>query len=129
MIACFKVADNFLLTGSLNRKFIVKVRTFSSAKAIDMENDITRTKRAFHPGLHVLHVGTNDLTLDDTPKKVTEHTVNIATFLKIENNTVLISNIIPRGNNKKEKQKQLANHWLTSANRKKYLSYIMAILA
>ena len=79
------------------------MRPFSLAKTSDMEYYITPTKRDFDPGIYILHVGTNDLTLNDTPEEITEHIVNIATSLKTENNTVVISNIVPRGDSKKEK--------------------------
>ena len=39
-----KDVDGYLLKGSINRKFIVKVRPFSSAKTIDLE-DYTRTTK------------------------------------------------------------------------------------
>ena len=95
--------DRYLLTGSLNRKHIVKVRPFSSAETSDVEYYITPTKRDFDPGIYILHVGTNYLTLEDTPEEITEQIVNIVTSLKIENNSVVISNIVPRGDSKKEK--------------------------
>ena len=55
------------------------------------------------PGIYILYVDTNDLTLNDTPEEITEYIVNIATSLKTENNTVVTSNIVPRGDSKKEK--------------------------
>ena len=102
-----KDVDGYLLAGSLNRKHIVKVRPPSSAKTSDMEYYITPTKRDFDSGIHILHVGTNDLTLDDTPEEITEHIVNIATSLKTENDTVVISNIVPRVDSKKENAEAL----------------------
>ena len=122
-----KDVDGYLLTGSLNRKYIVKIRPFSSAKTSDMEYYITPTKRDFDPGIYILHVGTNDLTLNDTPKEITEHIVNIAPSLKTENNTVEISNIVPRGDSKKGKAEavnkllvrlQLTNHGNISMKRR-----------
>ena len=98
-----KDVNGYLLTGSLNRKYIVKVRLCSSAKTSDKAYYITTTKRDFDPGIYILHVGTSDLTLDDTPEEITGHIVNIATSLKTDNNTVVISNIVPRGKNKKGK--------------------------
>ena len=86
----------YVLTGSLNRKYIVKVRPFSSVKTSDMEYYITPTKRDFDPG-------TYDQTLGDTPEEITEHSVNIATSLKTENSAAMISNIVPRGDSRKEK--------------------------
>ena len=40
-----KDVNGYLLTGSINRKFIEKVRPFSSAKIIEMENYTKPTKR------------------------------------------------------------------------------------
>ena len=77
-----KDVDGYLLAGSLNRKYIVKIRPFSSAKTSDMEYCITPTKRDFDPGIYILHIGTNDLTLNGTPEEITEHILNIATSLK-----------------------------------------------
>ena len=50
-----------------------------------------------------MHVGTNDLILEDTLEEITKHILNIATFLKAKNKTVVISNIVPCGDSKKEK--------------------------
>ena len=44
-----------------------------------MECYITPKKRDFDQGIYILHVGTNDLTLDDITEKITEHIVNIGT--------------------------------------------------
>ena len=44
-----KDVGGYLLTGSLNKKFIVKVRPFSSAKAEDMYDYLKPTKRDFDP--------------------------------------------------------------------------------
>ena len=62
-----KDVDGYLLTGFINKKFIVKVRPFSSAKTIDMEDYRKPTKRDSNSDLYTLNVGTNDLSLDDTP--------------------------------------------------------------
>ena len=97
-----KDVDGYLLTGSLNRKYIVKIRPFSSAKISDTEYYITPTKTDFDPGIYILHVGTNDLTLNDTHEGITEHIVNITTSLKTENDTAVISIIVPRGDSKTE---------------------------
>ena len=50
--------------------FIVKVRPFSSARTIDMEEYTKPTKRDFNPDLYMLHVGTNDLSLNDMPELI-----------------------------------------------------------
>ena len=51
-----KHVDGYLLTRSINRAFIVKLRLFSSAKTIDMEDYTKPTKRDFNPDLYILHV-------------------------------------------------------------------------
>ena len=45
--------DGYLLTGSINKKFIVKVRPSLSAKTIDMEDYTKHTKRDFNPDLYI----------------------------------------------------------------------------
>ena len=62
-----KDIDGYLVTGSLNRKFIFKVRPFLSAKTSDMSHNIKPTKNVFNAYIYVLHVGTNNLTLSDKP--------------------------------------------------------------
>ena len=43
---------------------------------------ITPTKREFDPNIYIMHVGTNDLTLDHTLEKNTKHMVNTTASLK-----------------------------------------------
>ena len=50
-----KYVDGYLLTISLNRKFNVKVRTFSSAKTPDILDYIKPTKIDLNPDIYVLH--------------------------------------------------------------------------
>ena len=76
-----KDVDGYLLTGSINRKFIVKVRPFSSAKTTDMGDYTKPTKRDFNPDLYIIHVGTNDLSLDDTPEVISNCIIDTAKSL------------------------------------------------
>ena len=89
-----KDIDGYLLTGSINRKFIVKVRPFLPAKTIDMEDYTKPTKRDFNPDLYILHVGTNDLSLDDTPEVISSRIIDTAKSLMTERNKKIISNIV-----------------------------------
>ena len=98
-----KDVDGYLLTGSINGNFIVKVRPFSSAKTIDMEDYTKPTKRDFNPDLYIIHVGTNDLSLDDTPEVISSRIIGTAKSVMTEKNKVVISNIVPRGDKYKEK--------------------------
>ena len=43
---------------------------------------ITPTKREFDPDIYIMHVGTNDLTIDHTLEKNTKHMVNTTASLK-----------------------------------------------
>ena len=46
-----KNADGYLLTGSLNRKFIVKLRPFLLVKTSDMPDYIKPKKKDFSPDI------------------------------------------------------------------------------
>ena len=67
-----------------------------------MSDYIKPTKKDFNPGIYVLHVGTNNLTLSDTPEQIAEYIFDIVRSIKTDSNTVIISNIVPRGNKNKE---------------------------
>ena len=59
-----KKTDGYLLTNSINHKFIVKTRVCPAAKTEDVKDYIKPTKRDFDPDLYIFHAGTNDLYLD-----------------------------------------------------------------
>ena len=80
--------------GGYNRKFIVKLRPLSSAKAINMGDYTIPTKRDFNPDLYILHAGT----------KVTSNgIIDTAKSLVTEKNKIIISKIVPKGKKYKEK--------------------------
>ena len=103
-----KDVDGYRLTGYINRKFIVKVRPFSPAKTIDMEENTKPTKRDFNPDLYILHVETNDLSLDDTPEVISSRIIDTAKSLMTEKNKIIISSIVPRKDKYKEKGEMLS---------------------
>ena len=75
-----KKVDGYLLTGSINLKYIVKVRLSATAKTDDMYDNMKPTRRGFQRNVYMLHVGTNDLLADMTPEEISEkllHFVNI----------------------------------------------------
>ena len=88
-----KDVDGYLLTGSINRKSIVKARPISSAKTINIENYTKLSKRDFNPNLYILRVGTNDFSLDDTPDVISNCIIT----------KIIMSNIDPRGDKYKKK--------------------------
>ena len=91
-----KKTDGYLLTSSINHRYIVKVRPFLSAKTIDMVDYIKPTQRDFNPDVYLLHVGTNDLSSNKSPEQISLDILNLANSLKLDNNTVIVSSIVPR---------------------------------
>ena len=56
-----KEIDGYLLTSSVNHKYIVKVRLFVTAKTDDTYDHIKPRQIIFQPNVYISHVGTNDL--------------------------------------------------------------------
>ena len=100
-----KDVDGYLLAKGLspNKKFNVKVRSFSSAETIDIKGYTKPTKRDFNPDLYILHVGTNDLSLNDIPEVIPSHIIDTAISMVTEKTKIIVSNIFPRSDKYKEK--------------------------
>ena len=98
-----KKIDRYLLTSSINHKYIVKVRPFLLAKTTDMIDYVKPTQRDFNPDVYLLHVGTNNLTSNKSPEQISLDILNLAN-LKLDNNTVIVSSIVPRNDENKKKQ-------------------------
>ena len=98
-----KKIDGYLLTSSINHKYIVKVRPFVTAKTDDMYDHIKPTQRNFQPNVYISHVGTNDLPTDMTPEEISKKIITFSKHLKSEDNEVVVSGIVPRGDSYKEK--------------------------
>ena len=113
-----KITDGYLLTSSVNHKYIVKVRPFVSAKTIDMLDYIKPTKRDFNPDVYLLHVGTNDLPSTKSLEEISMDILNLANSLKLDNNTVIVSNIVPPDvqNKKKADEVNIILEELCNAN-------------
>ena len=56
----------------------------------------------------MLHIGTNDLSLDDTLEVISRRIIDTAKSLMTEKNKMVISIIVPRGDKYKEKGKMLS---------------------
>ena len=98
-----KKTDGYLLTSFINHKYIVKVRPFINAKTDDMYDHIKPTQRNFQPNVYISHVGTNDLPTYMTPEEISEKIITFSKHLKSEDNEVVVSSIVSRGNSYKEK--------------------------
>ena len=111
-----KKIDGYLLTRSVNYKYIVKVRPFLSAKTIDMLDYIKPTQRDFNPDVYLLYVGTNDLSSNKSPEQISLDILNLANSLKLDNNTVIVSSIVPRDDEKKADEFNIILEELCNAN-------------
>ena len=97
-----KNVDGYLLIGSLNRKFIVKVRFFSSAKTSDMWDYIKPTKRTSIL-IFMSYTLEQQPHINNAPEQIAKHIFDIVISFKTDSNTVIVFNIVPRGHKNKEK--------------------------
>ena len=95
-------------------KFIVKVRPFSLAKTVKVQDYINPTKWEFDPSLYLLDVGNNIISVEDTPEAISKRVIATAESPKKE----AISNIVACGDDLKEKDKTLSNILIDEYKRK-----------
>ena len=68
-----------------------------------MKNYTISIKSEFNPDLYIQHVGTNDLSLDNTLEMISNHIIDTAKSLLTEKMKIIFSNIVPRESKYKEK--------------------------
>ena len=68
-----------------------------------MKNYTISIKNEFNPDLYISHVGTNDLSLDNTLEMISNHIIDTAKSLLTEKMKIIFSNIVPRESKYKEK--------------------------
>ena len=68
-----------------------------------MKNYTIFIKSEFNPDLYISHVGTNDLSLDNTLEMISNHIIDTAKSLLTEKMKIIFSNIVPRESKYKEK--------------------------
>ena len=87
----------FLVTAwKIRHKHLVKVRSFSGAKISCMTDHVKPTLRDINPDHIVLHAGTNDLRTENKASQFVKATIDLATSLKNDGNTLTVSGIAPR---------------------------------
>ena len=74
-----KKINAYLLSSSVNNKYIVKVTIFVTVITEDTYDHIKPTQIIFHPNVSISHLGTNDLRTDMTPEEISK---KIITFSK-----------------------------------------------
>ena len=91
-----KKVNGFFLTKDIKHKYLVKVRSFSSAKTRCMHDQVKPTIRDFNPEHIIVHVGSNDLNSEKTASQIASSIIELATSSKNETNKIYISLIVPR---------------------------------
>ena len=92
-----KKVDGYSLTNSIKHKYLVKVRAFLAAKAVDMFDYIKPIQRDFDPDAYILHIGTNDQRTDKKPDEICSEISQLVKVLKTNENKIVISTMVPRG--------------------------------
>ena len=94
-----KKVNGFHLTKHIRHKYLVKVRSFSSAKTRCMHDHVKPTMRDFDPEHVIIHVGTNDLNSNKTASQIANSIVELVLSLKNDRNSIYVSLIVPRNDN------------------------------
>ena len=81
------------------------VRSFPGGKTDDMESYIKPTLKNKSERI-IIHSGTNDLK-NSTPESIAENNLSLAKSSQQENNTVLVSSIVPRKDHLHKKGKEV----------------------
>ena len=80
--------------------FFVTVKIYrcpgSGAKISCMTDHVKPNLREINPDHIILHAGTNDLRTENTTSQIAKATIDLATLLKTDDNTVTVSGIVPR---------------------------------
>ena len=61
---------------------LVKMKPFSTVKAIDMYDYSKPTKRDLKPNASVFDIRTSDLSLDESPKEISKDIIQLAQSMK-----------------------------------------------
>ena len=78
----------------MKHQYLGKTRPFSTEKNIDMYDCIKPTQIDFKPEMLVVHVGTIDLLLNKSPKKISGDIATLTESMKTENNKIIVFSIV-----------------------------------
>ena len=78
--------------------FKVFAKTFPGATTKDMV-DYVKPSMNHEPDIIFLHTGTNDLRFNQTPHEIASSIIELASSMKTNENNVVVSSIIIRGDN------------------------------
>ena len=114
-----KKLNGYLLTKKVRHKFLVKVRLFSGAKVNCMVDHVNPTIRNDKSDHVILHTGTNDLRSKKTASQISRFVTELVMSLKDNDNSVIVSGIVPRHENLNNKAIQVNNHLLLMCKKEK----------
>ena len=89
-----------------------------------MHDYLKPTQRDFNPNIFILHVGTNNLSTNDSPEMIADKIVESAELIKTDDNNVVLSAIVRRGD-KLNKKVEKVNSLLEKACNQKQIDLIM----
>ena len=105
-----KKLNGSLLTRKIKHKYLIKKRSLSGAKISCMTDHIKPTLQDINPDHIVLHLGTNNLRAENTASQTAKAAINLATSLKNDDNTVTVSDIVPRLDDLNNKANEVNRH-------------------
>ena len=100
-----KHLNGWEMSKKLNANCKVFVKTFSGAKTT-FTHDYVKPSVRSSPDHFILHVGTNDLSLDKYPEEIARSINDLATLIKNGKHVVSMSKIITRAGDKKTRRKE-----------------------
>ena len=112
-----KKVNGFYITKNIKHKYLVKVRSFSSAKTRCMYDHVKPSIREYDPEHVILHVGTNDLNSEKTASQIASSIVELAVSLKNDTNTN-VSLIVPRNDNLNNKVNEVNSRLINMCNQR-----------
>ena len=114
-----KKLNRYLLTVKVRHKFLVKVRLFTGAKVSCVVDHVKPTIRDDKPDHVMLHTGTNGLRSEKTASQIVRFSTEIAMSLKGNDNSVIVSDIVPRNDNLNNKGTKVSNRLLLMCKERK----------
>ena len=118
-----KKLNGYLLTKKVRHKLLVKVRPFTGAKVSCLVDHIKPTICDDKPDHAILHTGTNDLCSEKTASQIARSITELAISLKDNDNSVIVSGIIPRNDYLNNKATE-ANNSLLLMYKERKISFI-----
>ena len=105
-----KKLNGSLLTRKIKHKYLIKKRSLSGTKTSCMTDHIKPTLQDINPDHIVLHLGTNNLRTENTASYIANAAIDLATSLKNDDNTVTVSDIVPRLDDLNNKANEVNRH-------------------